>query len=579
MKKITISLISLSVLMLGYASVTQASGCPDGSEPVKGISADGSYYEYNCGGSSSVDNSVNTTEPGTVPLTSAVQQSTSSGNWFPTDGSPMYSPHYAKRSNAMKEKSFTQHHFAFTDFDNDGVLDLLVITNPKQAGVVWDEYGPECNTSVGACYSKQGSISVYSVEKEKYFDSFKYTGTDVTGLLVDNNPIEMKGTDGTDLHVADFNGDGKVDIFQTENVSINMDKSGKNDMFFLSQPDGTWLESTATHITGEWCCVTDWTKGHGVKEGKGLINFSHGASIGDIDGDGDIDIVVTSIAWHGWEKSKSKRTENGYIYCYENQGDGHMVVRQCGDQWGLTPELGDVDNDGDLDLVWGSKQYSGIKFHGSLDSMPGCMGNDCNGTFNGILLNDGTGNFYERGFEFDDVINSSGAPYQEVPTIAVADLDGDGDLDVIREYVGYAYAGAGITIEENLGDGTFKTVLYSEFCASPGPGEAWPTQEGTIWTCWFDDFKFGDFNKDGLVDIYLDGNGVLWNAGEIKEGSIYMSTGKFTYDLVSPTDKDYPLLDIKINEPPKVLPYSQSQQDIDDELAAFEAELAAELGE
>ncbi len=57
-----------------------------------------------------------------------------------------------------------------------------------------------------------------------------------------------------------------------------------------------------------------------------------------------------------------------------------------------------------------------------------------------------------------------------------------------------------------------------------------------------------------------------------------MSTGKFTYDIVLPTDKDYPLLDIKINELAKV-EQSKSQQDVEDELAAFEAELAAELGE
>jgi len=542
------------LLILSFFSAQSFAGsCPDGSEPVKSVSADGTYFVYNCGGASSseVSSSVNKTEPGTVSLTSGVQLTTSSGNWFPTDndGFVMYSPSLAKKSKLLREKSHTQGHFVFTDVDNDGITDFLLITNPKQPGVVWDEYGPGCDTSIGACYTKEGSITVIKVSKDKYFDSFRYTGVDVTGLLYSDNPIELNGTESTDLHLADFNGDGKVDVFATDTTSINMDKSGKNDVYFLSNEEGNgWTESTATHVTGEWCCVTDWTKGHGVKEGKGLINFSHGASVGDIDGDGDIDIVVTTTAWHGWEKSKSKRTENGFIYCYENQGDGHMVVRQCGDQWGKTGELGDIDNDGDLDLVWGSKQYSGLKWHNRLDYIPGCMGNRCNGTFNGILLNDGTGNFYERGFEFDDGINkSSGVPYQSVPVIGVEDLDNDGDLDVIRGHVGWAYAGFSITIEENIGNGQFKTVMDHELCASPKTREEWPTQEGGSYTCWVSDFNYGDFNKDGLVDIYLDGHDAK-KSDIIKDGAIYMSTDKFTYDILLPKDNDYPLLDITIKK-------------------------------
>ena len=48
--------------------------------------------------------------------------------------------------------------------------------------------------------------------------------------------------------------------------------------------------------------------------------------------------------------------------------------------------------------------------------------------------------------------------------MAATDLDGDGDLDVVRSHVGHLYAGAGMSIEENLGDGTFNTVLDIEFC-------------------------------------------------------------------------------------------------------------------
>jgi hypothetical protein len=537
--KMTSTLLAIS--LLGVSSITHATGCSDGSEPVKTVSSDGSYYTYKCNVSSAP---VNSTEPGTVSLSSDVQKSTTTGNWFPDE--VMYSPHYAKYSQQFRLKAWTSTHWQFADFDNDGIQDFFMITNPMQTGFDWSADSPECNTSIGTCFSDVGSFSLIKVSQMGQ----SFTGVEVTNdFFIDNNPIEMKGTDGTDLHVADFNGDGVFDVFQTENVSINKDKTGKNDMFFLSQPDGTWLESTATHVTGTWdCSYCKWgTKGHGVKEGKGLINFSHGSSIGDIDGDGDIDIVVTSIVWHGWTKSQSKRTENGYIYCYINQGDGHMKVRQCGDQWGNSGELGDIDNDGDLDLVWGARQMSWVLEWNTHDKMPGCTShNSCNSAFNGVLLNDGTGNFYERGFEFDDVFTkTTGFAYQGTPAIGLIDLDGDDDLDVVRSHVGMLYSGAGMTIEENIGNGQFRTVLHEEFCAGNTNKNDWMRNEGGSHNCWVNDFKFGDFNKDGLVDIYLDGHDAN-KSNVVQDGTIYMSNGKFTYDIVNPNDADYPLKNINL---------------------------------
>ena len=39
------------LLILSFFSVKSLAGsCPDGSEPIKSVSADGTYFVYNCGG-------------------------------------------------------------------------------------------------------------------------------------------------------------------------------------------------------------------------------------------------------------------------------------------------------------------------------------------------------------------------------------------------------------------------------------------------------------------------------------------------------------------------------------------------
>ena len=107
----------LLLILPFFSTQGLAAGCPDGSEPVKSVSDDGSYFVYNCGTTNSNSNA------GTVKV--SVQESTSSGNWFPTDGLPMYSPHYAKQSQLLGNKSYTQTSSAFADFDGDGVEDFF----------------------------------------------------------------------------------------------------------------------------------------------------------------------------------------------------------------------------------------------------------------------------------------------------------------------------------------------------------------------------------------------------------------------------------------------------------------------
>ena len=61
----------LILLILSFFSLQSYAGsCPDGSDPVKSISADGTYFVYNCGGSSNNDTSLSTNSSSTTSTVS-----------------------------------------------------------------------------------------------------------------------------------------------------------------------------------------------------------------------------------------------------------------------------------------------------------------------------------------------------------------------------------------------------------------------------------------------------------------------------------------------------------------------------
>ncbi len=131
------------------------------------------------------------------------------------------------------------------------------------------------------------------------------------------------------------------------------------------------------------------------------------AVLGDLDGDGDLDVVVAGFL-----------TDPSRVWL--NDGAGRFAVTAQSLATGLvrTVALGDLDADGDLDLVFG---YG-----------PGA---------NTVWLNDGAANFADTGQSL-----GSGSTYG----IAPGDVDGDGDLDLV-----VARAGDPNTVWLNDGSGTF----------------------------------------------------------------------------------------------------------------------------
>ena len=120
-------------------------------------------------------------------------------------------------------------------------------------------------------------------------------------------------------------------------------------------------------------------------------------ALGDVTGDGNIDLVISH--WFGAGKYAANQL-------YLNDGEGNFKISDALGTDGGDIALGDLDGDGDLDVV-----YSHLTPYGPTQ-----------GPFNRsvILLNDGQGGFSESQRTLGD---------PAFQWFALGDLDGDASLD------------------------------------------------------------------------------------------------------------------------------------------------------
>jgi hypothetical protein len=186
------------------------------------------------------------------------------------------------------------------------------------------------------------------------------------------------------LTVFDYDNDGDLDIFQANDHQLN---------FLFKNDNGVYKEvGVASGVAAN-------------SQGKGTGSM-HG-SIGDIDGDGLIDILVSDLDYGALYRNIG----NG-LFIDITEESGVAAAMEGKSSWGA--QLFDYDNDGDLDIVAANGTAEELISQYPL-----------------LLENDGKGHFKNVGKEHGSYFSTK----RSGRSLAVWDFDNDGDLDLVISHL------------------------------------------------------------------------------------------------------------------------------------------------
>ena len=264
---------------------------------------------------------------------------------------------------------------------------------------------------------------------------------------------------GGGVALFDFDDDGWLDIYFVNGCALPFDRQSRPrpNKLYRNRGDGTFEDVTE-------------------RAGVGGQGYGMGCAVGDFDNDGHDDLFVTGL---------------NQTVLYRNRGDGTFadVTAQAGvasSRWTTAAGFGDLDGDGDLDLVVVTyveadpedvvecRDKSGRLIHCQPERFPAQLDH--------LFRNNGDGTF-------SDVSREAGI---EVPEgrglgLAIADLDGDGRLDLF-----VANDGTANFLFRNRGGLRFEEVGLTAGVAYDAMGQ--PTASMGV--------VAEDLNDDGRIDLF-----------------------------------------------------------------------------